>query len=90
MVRIELEKNLYVVIGNSYNIKTSFQTEMGGRHTHSYRGVVAGIVGEDLILSRGTIAYSKLACWGGYETGIRTFQDQRVPLRNIESIVKVE
>ncbi len=88
MVRIELEKNLYVVIGGTYKIRTSFETAMGGRYTQSDVGIISGIVDQDLILARGAVAQSRLTCWGGYETLISSFQDQKIQLKDIESIVK--
>jgi len=90
MVRIELGHRLYVTVGHTYNIRTSFETNMGGRHTYAYIGVVDGVMGENLILARGIVAYSKLACWGGDETGISLFQDAKVQLKDIESILKIK
>ena len=90
MLRIELKPKLYVTVGDSYKIRASVETNMGGKHTYAYIGVVDGVMGDNLILAPGTVAYSRLTCWGRYETGINRFQDAKVQLKDIESILKMK
>lgn len=89
MVRIEISERLYIIIGNTYKIRTSFESALG-LHTNNYVGIVCGIIDQDLILARGTVAYSYLTCWGGSVAGINSILNQKIPLTTIESIVKIK
>ena len=88
MVRIELGKNLYVVIGNSYKIRTSFESAFGPT-TENYVGTISGIIDQHLILSRGIVACS-YPTWGGLYTAISMVSDRKIHLGTIESILKAK